>query len=768
MPQNYLEQLNDAQRKAVEYLGGPELVIAGAGSGKTRVLTYKIMHLLTMGYEPWRIMALTFTNKAADEMRQRVAMLVGEDMASGLWMGTFHSVFARILRRHAGLLGFSSNFTIYDAADTKSLLRSIIREMGLQDTYKPGNVANEISNAKNNLVSPEDYMADKDIRLANTESGQKYMGDIYRTYCQRCKVSDAMDFDDLLFFTNVLLRDNPEVLGQYQTMFRYILVDEYQDTNFAQHLIVRQIAGNNGMMCVVGDDAQSIYSFRGANIRNILNLQKHFPKLETFKLERNYRSTGNIVEAANSLIEKNRQQIPKEIYSRNGSGERIEVTYAYDQDEEGRIVANSITRQRMRSGDRYSDMAVLYRTNAQSRVFEEALRNRNIPYRVYGGLAFYQRREIKDAIAYFRLAVNPNDDEALRRAINTPKRGIGTTTVEKIAAAAGEAAVSMYAVLLHPERYGCGFSKGTLARLRDFAAMLGVFIEMNADGADAAIIAKEVYERTGLYRQYVVDGNSPENISKRDNMDELLRSVQARSEEVHSEAPDSVLPMAEFLARVSLLTDADIQDDGTDSVTLMTIHSAKGLEFDSVFVVGVEEDILPSAISKRGPGAAMEIEEERRLLYVAITRAKRFCMLTYAGKRIVNGKFVRPVPSRFLSDIDRSYLHFAAGRPIMPPAERPEPRRPLFTAPLRPAGVPQPLPVVPAPAPAAQLAVSGDAGFCKHTAGELRPGMRIHHLQLGEGTVVSVNTDEDDHSFYADFSGTRRKLLLKYATFKIL
>lgn len=774
MAADYLAQLNEAQRSAVEYLGGPELVIAGAGSGKTRVLTHKIMHLLNSGYEPWRILALTFTNKAAREMRQRIAALVGEEVASRLWMGTFHSIFARMLRRHAPLLGYTPNFTIYDTADSKALVRNVIKSLGLpSDHYKPGTVLNEISNAKNNLISPRQYAADPDIIRANTAAGMGEMGAVYQLYCERCRVSDAMDFDDLLYYTNILLRDHPEVLEQYRSYFRYILVDEYQDTNFAQHLIVRQLAGSTGMLCVVGDDAQSIYSFRGANIRNILDLKKSFPALETFKLERNYRSTGNIVEAANSLIAKNTEQIPKEVYSRNGEGERVEVAQAYDETEEGRLVANGITKVMMRNGDRYSDIAILYRTNAQSRIFEEALRNRNIPYRVYGGLAFYQRKEIKDAVCYFRLAVNPNDDEALRRVVNTPRRGIGETTMAKVTAVASDSGVSLYAVMTEPDRFGLDVNRGTRAKLASFAAQLRGFVELAANGMDAADLANHIIENTGLLAQYLQEGDSPENISKRDNILELLKAVRQRSgDEGRDDAPRT---MAEFLAEVSLLTDADTQSESEDAVTLMTIHSAKGLEYESVFIVGAEEEILPSGMSLHGPNPAQEIEEERRLMYVALTRAKRYCMVTFTRQRIHNGQFVRPMPSRFLSEISPRYLHLTAGssldRKSRPFGERPAMKRETPRTPFTP-NTPTPPPPrfrpLSASAPAPAKPSAKGEGYTRHDAAELSEGMRIDHDRFGNGIIRKLDISGADAGILVDFGGTSRKLLLKYASFKIL
>ena len=554
---DYLDKLNSAQRAAVEYLGGPELVIAGAGSGKTRVLTYKIVHLLNMGHYPGRILALTFTNKAAREMRERIEALVGQAVASRLWMGTFHSIFSRFLRMHADRIGFSPNFTIYDSADSKSLVKTIIKELKLDDKiYRPGIVLNAISQAKNNLYSPEDYAADTELTNSDKSSGRGRTHEIYRLYRDRCRIAGAMDFDDLLFYTNVLFRDNPDVLAHFRQYFSYVLVDEYQDTNFAQHLIVRQLCETTQNLCVVGDDAQSIYSFRGANIRNILDFKKVFPSLRTFKLEENYRSTRNIIGAANTLIAANREQIPKEVFSNNADGERIEVVQAYNEYEEAYIVANRIAQVRMRYRCPLSEIAVLYRTNAQSRVLEEALRGRNLAYRVFGGLAFYQRKEVKDAVSYFRLAVNPDDDEAFRRVINTPKRGIGDTTLGKIGAAAMSSGTSLYRVICSPDEYGLDVNKGTLAKISGFANIIRGFVESVEKGAPAAVVARSVYEATGILKEYTSD-NTPENISKHDNLLELLKAVDDFTDSSR-EGGDDRGGMSDFLAEVSLLPAASL------------------------------------------------------------------------------------------------------------------------------------------------------------------------------------------------------------------
>ncbi len=766
---DYLDKLNSAQRAAVEYLGGPELVIAGAGSGKTRVLTYKIVHLLNMGHYPGRILALTFTNKAAREMRERIEALVGQAVASRLWMGTFHSIFSRFLRMHADRIGFSPNFTIYDSADSKSLVKTIIKELKLDDKiYRPGIVLNAISQAKNNLYSPEDYAADTELTNSDKNSGRGRTHEIYRLYRDRCRIAGAMDFDDLLFYTNVLFRDNPDVLAHFRQYFSYVLVDEYQDTNFAQHLIVRQLCETTQNLCVVGDDAQSIYSFRGANIRNILDFKKVFPSQRTFKLEENYRSTRNIIGAANTLIAANREQIPKEVFSNNADGERIEVVQAYNEYEEAYIVANRIAQVRMRYRCPLSEIAVLYRTNAQSRVLEEALRGRNLTYRVFGGLAFYQRKEVKDAVSYFRLAVNPDDDEAFRRVINTPKRGIGDTTLGKIGAAAMSSGTSLYRVICSPDEYGLDVNKGTLAKISGFANIIRGFVESVEKGAPAAVVARSVYEATGILKEYTSD-NTPENISKHDNLLELLKAVDDFTDSSR-ESGDDRGGMSDFLAEVSLLTDQDTPGEDADCMTLTTIHSAKGLEFDCVFVVGVEENLLPSQMCRSNA----DIEEERRLMYVAITRARKFCMISYARQRTVNGQSGSVIPSRFISDIDRRFLRMMTGtspdtprqrsvRPWDEPGQRPAERKPKAVE----SRTAQAAPATPPPS---QPRTSASDEFGLHIADDLKEGMRIQHPRFSTGTVVRVDTESSDHRVVVDFDndGQRRTLLLKFAKFQIL
>lgn len=803
---NYLSQLNDQQRAAVEYCDGPQLVIAGAGSGKTRVLTYKIVHLLAAGHQPWRILALTFTNKAAREMRQRIELLTGEATASKLRMGTFHSVFARLLRAHAELIGFRSDFTIYDTADSKQLVKMIIKDMDLDEkVYKVSTVLNIISSAKNALVSPERYAADRETAEYDRRARRERMPQIYAAYMHRCRVASVMDFDDLLYYTNVLLRDRPEVLRHYQEYFSYVLVDEYQDTNFAQHMIITMLSQVHQHLCVVGDDAQSIYSFRGANIRNILNLRNAYPGLKTFKLERNYRSTQVIVDAAGSLIAKNVEQIPKNVRSQGEKGDLIEVVRAYSDYEEAALVANRITRLKRTSGDSYEDFAILYRTNAQSRVLEEALRSRSIPYRIYGGLSFYQRKEIKDAVAYFRLAVNPHDDEALKRIINFPPRGIGDTTVGKLSHAAITAGVSMWQVLCDPARYGLNVNKGTMAKLDLFGKLIGSFGEKHRAGDDADALARHILSQTGMITMYYSD-TTPENISKRQNLEELLAGTREFVDDRLQSGDGDHIYMPDFLALASLATD---QDEGGDEeqqrVTLMTIHAAKGLEFTNIFIVGAEEDLLPSAMSK---DSASAVEEERRLLYVAMTRAKRFCMISYASQRYRNGQTVFSRPSRFLRDIDSSYLNIVAGGEDNYSSMRRAgessfhssqswggrgvsqrnglgnlPGRGLSgtgaTSQRSSAVSPPAINITPQSVPAASRTTTYRSGTlptdkslpdaAPHAASELAPQMRIEHSRFGKGTIEAVDTSQPDARIQVSFDNSGTKiLLLKFAKFTIL
>lgn len=773
--EDFLSQLNPQQRSAVEYLGGPQLVIAGAGSGKTRVLTYKIIYLLTHGYEPWRIVALTFTNKAAKEMRERIEKLVGCAVARRLWMGTFHSVFARILRNHADRIGFKPSFTIYDAADSKTLIKSIIKDMNLDDKiYKASVIQSIISMAKNALISPERYACDKALTDNDRRAKRPMTHEIYRIYRHRCLIAGAMDFDDLLYYTNTLLRDNPDILHHYQEFFRYVLVDEYQDTNFAQHCIVSMLCHDSNCLTMVGDDAQSIYSFRGANIKNILNLRKAYPNLEIFKLEQNYRSTRNIVGAANSLIEKNREQIRKQVFSENDLGRKIEVINCSTDYEEAFQVANRIARLRRETHDSLDDFAVLYRTNAQSRRLEESLRKRNISYRIYGGLSFYQRKEVKDAIAYFRLSTNPDDDEALRRIINYPARGIGETTLAKLTRAAIDHRVSIWAVINSPDQYEFQANAGTLKKIGAFRDLIQDFCDRNAEGTDAYSLATAIIGRTRLLSSLISD-NTPESISKQENLQEILSNVKDFVDEKTESGETDHTSMTDFLAEVSLATDQDEKDTSEQRVTLMTVHAAKGLEFNNVIVVGVEEELFPSAMAS---ATLSEVEEERRLLYVAITRAKRFCMLCYSSSRFKNGQTKFCQPSRFLRDIDPAYLKPVQGTELYGDEagqaelfsssfhSTPGTYMTQFQTPsLR---KPNPAASIQAGKPAATTG-NGKGAFTLHTANEVAPGMEIMHERFGRGRITDIESDATGIKIIVLFSNVeQRKLMLKYARFDII
>ena len=649
---NYEDELNGAQLDAVRYLDGPSLVIAGAGSGKTRVLTYKIAYLLENGFEPWSILALTFTNKAAKEMKERIAARVGERAASMLWMGTFHSVFSKILRREAHHIGYDPQFTIYDQSDSRSLVKSIIKDMQLDDkVYKPNAVAERISSAKSNLISPSDYENDQGLRNDDKRARIPSVYDIYKRYAERCRLANAMDFDDLLVNTYRLFKDFPDVRRQYVERFRYVLVDEFQDTNYVQACIVWQLTQERMAVCVVGDDAQSIYSFRGANIGNILGFTERYGGAEIFKLEQNYRSTRMIVNAANSLIEKNSQQIKKNVYSERGDGTPLELYPAYSDLEEVEIVANKIAELRRREGLGFSDFAILYRTNAQSRVFEEAFRRRGFPYRIFGGLSFYQRKEVKDVIAYFRLICNRNDEEAFKRIINYPARGIGDKTVQKVKDIALERGLSLWQVLADPFLCGMEVNKGTLAKLMSFTGMVDRFSRL-AEEKNAIEVAREVVKESGireeLYRDMSVEGRS-----RQENLEALMAAIE-EFVDMHLEEGNEHNGLADFLSEVSLMSDLDNDDNGDgERITLMTVHSAKGLEFPTVFVVGLEEDLFPNSGARE---SQREMEEERRLLYVAITRAKDHCILSFAKSRYKFGQFGFCEPSCFIKEINPAYI----------------------------------------------------------------------------------------------------------------
>ena len=647
-----LNDLNASQRDAVEYCDGAQLVIAGAGSGKTRVLTYKIAYLLENGMKPWAILALTFTNKAAREMKDRIGKLVGTDVARELNMGTFHSIFARILRVESGHVGYQSNYTIYDQTDSRTLVKNIIKSMGLDDKkYKPSTVQGIISRAKNGLYTAEEYEEDAGFAERDKEAGLEALPSVYKAYQSHLRQANAMDFDDLLLNTYILFRDNDDIRQKYSHRYSYILVDEYQDTNSAQQEIVSLLAGGNNRVCVVGDDYQSIYSFRGANIDNILDFQEKFPGARLFKLERNYRSTQNIVKAANSLMKHNKRQIRKDVYSDEAAGDKIEYRPAYSDKEEAAIVANEIRKIRKDENGLYSDFAILYRTNAQSRPFEEEFRKDGIPYKIYGGLSFYQRKEIKDVIAYFRMVSNPDDEEAFLRIVNYPARGIGNTTIQKVNAAAEGRGVSPWKVISHPGLYGLNVNKGTMAKLGAFRDLIGSFI-VQAANTDVYTLGQEIIRQSGIAAD-IYSSKDPEYLSKQENLEELLSSMQSFVVANQEEGRDDEVYLRDYLADVALLTDQDNDDADNNTVTMMTIHAAKGLEFPTVFVVGLEEQIFPSpmaAQSKRG------IEEERRLLYVAITRAERHCILTNARNRFRFGSMQVDVPSRFLADIDKSLI----------------------------------------------------------------------------------------------------------------
>ena len=644
-----LKDLNEAQRAAVEYIDGPSLVIAGAGSGKTRVLTYKIAYLLSQGMKPWSIMALTFTNKAAREMKERIGKLVGNDLAQHLYMGTFHSIFSRILRAEAEHIGFNNNFTIYDESDSRSLIKAIVKEMGLDDKkYKPAAVHAKISMAKNNLMSAAAYESDAAIFEQNKRAQMPEVGKIFVAYVQRCKQANAMDFDDLLTLTYQLFREHEDIRHKYAARFDYVLVDEYQDTNHVQMSIVMQLCQEKQRVCAVGDDSQSIYSFRGANIDNILNYQRQFQGTRLFKLEQNYRSTQTIVEAANSLIKHNRNQIPKDVFSENAKGEKIQYKPAYSDKEEAAIVAKDVKRIRREDGCQYSDFAILYRTNAQSRSFEEEFRRQGIPYRIYGGLSFYQRKEIKDIIAYFRLVANPDDEEAIKRIINYPARGIGATTVLKIADCAHQNQVSFWEVIGAPEQYGLAVNKGTMNKLETFRLLISSFIE-RAQTTDVYELGDAIIKESGI-SQDIMSGKDADDLARQENLEEFLSGMSAFVEERREEGRFDELFLQDYLQDVALLTDADSDGDKDEPrVSLMTVHAAKGLEFPTVFVVGLEENIFPSPLSA---ASLRELEEERRLLYVAITRAEKHCILTNAKNRWRYGKMEFDNPSRFIDEID--------------------------------------------------------------------------------------------------------------------
>ena len=764
--ENYLDQLNDVQRTAVQATQGPCLIVAGAGSGKTRVLTYRIAHLLATGVKPWNILALTFTNKAAREMQKRIAQLVGEQNAAKLTMGTFHSIFNQILRVEHERLGFPSTYTIYDTSDSKSLIKSIVKDLRLDDkVYKINHIMSRISMAKNNLVTAEVYKNSSELMTTDNANRMPLIGDIYLRYAARCRQAAAMDFDDLLLNTNILFRDNPDILDKYQERFRYILVDEYQDTNYAQYLIIKKLALQHQNICVVGDDAQSIYSFRGAKIENILNFRNDYPQCKLFKLEQNYRSTQNIVSAANSLIKKNEHQIPKDVFSEKDEGEPIRVMAAMTEIEESYNVVGDIFSKNANRHCHYSDFAVLYRTNAQSRTFEEALRKRNIAYKIYGGQSFYQRKEVKDALAYMRLTVNHNDDEALRRIINYPARGIGETTVEKIAHAAFEEKCSMWSVIKSPETMtAIGFNRGTTTKIAAFTELIESFV-VNVGTVNASDMAREIIDRAGIKNEYQGSGDT-EDQSRLENIEELMRGIDDYVAANYTESNTPLL--AGFLENVALITDQDNKrTEGTDSVTLMTIHSAKGLEFPYVYIVGMEEGLFPSAMSVY---SQHELEEERRLFYVALTRAMQQATISYSRSRSKYGGAREQVaPSRFIKDIDPQYLSQtmsgagSIGRPTFSSGtfgsstfgQTKAPMGASFAARQRLQQLRQP------------SASSSDV--TPSPVSSIRAGVTVLHPMFGQGKVLRVEGEADSRAAIIFFhKAGEKKLLLKFAKLQVV
>lgn len=761
-----LDDLNQTQREAVTYCDGVSLVIAGAGSGKTRVLTYKIAYLLQNGYAPYNILALTFTNKAADEMKSRIAGMVGESTASRLWMGTFHSVFLKILRSNSDRIGFPRDFTIYNKDDSNSLIRSLIKEMGLDDKqYTPKTVSAIISMAKNSLITPGTYSSNREIIENDMRTRRPALKDIYARYWERCRRAGAMDFDDILLYANIIFRDNADIRERYSAQFRYILVDEYQDVNFAQHHIVKQLTGDNGRLCVVGDDAQSIYSFRGANIQNILNLRSVYPDCRIFKLEQNYRSTQMIVNTANSLIAKNAGQIPKHIYSENSKGAPVKILSAYSDFEEGYLVASYISEMRYRTGEPYNNFAILYRTNAQSRIFEEALRKRNIPYRIYKGMSFYQRKEIKDVIAYIRLTVNPADEEALKRVINYPARGIGATTLAKIGEAATLHKTTLWNIVSEPLEYGLKVNSGTITKLAGFRDIIND-LRQAAETKNAVEYIETVIKRSGISEDIYSDA-MPENISRQENIEELVSGIAEFCATREESGEGNTI--SDFLSEVSLASDMDEGDEAeADKVTMMTVHSAKGLEYANVFVVGLEEELFPSERCR----TAQEIEEERRLLYVAITRAEKNCILTYAMSRFNNGQTKQTTPSRFLNDLDTSYIDDSMGglatrprisqnehTPVGRPSVQYRSETPSDTPPTRP-----------------KTLIKVEAAIQKTTPASAEKnitvpqvGNKILHDRFGEGEVTAVSGEGGSTKIDVLFTNVGKKsLLLKFAKFEII
>lgn len=760
--QNYLEELNEAQRAAVVETEGPSLVIAGAGSGKTRVLTYRIAHLLKQDVKPYRILALTFTNKAAKEMKERIATVVGQHNASSLWMGTFHSIFSRILRYESKNLGYPSSFTIYDSTDSKNLVKSITKKMKLNEkAYKPGGVLSRISSAKNDLVTPVAYARDANRTLNDKASQMPMIYEIYAHYMRECFKSGVMDFDDLLLNTNILFRDFPDVLEKYQNQFDYILVDEYQDTNFSQYLIIKKLAEKHRNICVVGDDAQSIYSFRGAKIENILNFRNDYPGYNMFKLEQNYRSSQNIVNAANSIIARNQGQIQKNVFSENAVGSPVKVVKAYSDVEEGFLVINDIFEKRMRQQIEYKDFAILYRTNAQSRVFEEALRKKNLPYKIYGGLSFYQRKEIKDLLAYFRLTVNPNDQEALKRVINYPTRGIGKTTLDKLTAVADSSGRSLWDILINATAAQLNVNAGTHKKLLTFVTLIARF-KAQLEQLSAYELAAEIASASGIMHDLHGD-KSIEGQGRIDNINELLNGIK---DFCATKLEEGITPsLVNFLEEVSLLTDQDNEsEDDINKVTLMTIHSAKGLEFKNVYIVGVEEGLFPSLQSVDSEKA---LEEERRLFYVAVTRAEQSATISFARSRYKYGELTYSRPSRFIGEMDQSYLELNADDIV---SSQPQ---------SKPSGIPRNFTSMSRrPAERSKIKMNYSESnqepkiklnINSATPDQIVAGAMVEHERFGKGKVINIEGTEPNKKATVMFENAGQKqLLLKFAKLKIL
>lgn len=770
--EKFLKELNSAQYEAVVNYKGPSLIIAGAGSGKTRVLTYRVAYLISQGVHPGQIICLTFTNKAAREMKERIAQVVGEEQAKYLWMGTFHSIFARILRTESEWLGYPSTYTIYDTLDSKSLIKSIIKEMNLDDQrYKPGEVLGRISWAKNNLITPQAYKAHPEINSSDLITRRPHLAEIYQTYCIRCKKSGSMDFDDLLLNTNILFRDFPQVLAKYQERFKYMLVDEYQDTNHSQYLIVNKLALQHHNVCVVGDDAQSIYSFRGARIENILNFRKDYPDHQLFKLEQNYRSTRTIVDAANSLIDKNKGQIKKNVFSENEAGQKIKVMRCITDIEEGFFVSNSILDCSLSEQQMYSDFAILYRTNSQSRIFEEALRKRNIPYRVYGGLSFYQRKEIKDMLAYLRLSVNQKDDEAFKRIVNYPARGIGDVTLEKLEEYAARTEKSLFQSVVEATPEETGLNKGTLTKLRAFYDMIAGFTQ-KLDELNAFEAASHIAITSGIRRD-LYNGNTPEEKSRYENLEELLNGIKDFTDTAMNNNEPAA--MANYLENVSLITDLDNdKNDDRNKVTIMTMHAAKGLEFNNVYIVGVEEELFPSRMSFESPE---EMEEERRLFYVAITRARKRVYITYAQNRFRWGTPTVCQPSRFLRDIDLKFLEL----PPEPSSRKThydfensgsshEPSQKFNGYSNAAGGSKTPVKsgmLIPKKNIATRQA---DTNFKPDDPERIQGGMKVEHASFGIGKVIHIEGSSPNRKatvFFQDIN-EEKQLLLKFAKLRII